>query len=106
PGRRRGPGPGTVWPMTTDDLPPTDAWALDRADEASAEGTDDPWVLAGRLVLGDDDVVACAAGAVRASASGHGFSMWLIALDEQSWSTGVLVQVTDLTDVPRPGEPV
>ncbi len=89
--------------MTTDDHPLPDAWPRDDAPHTSVDRCEDPWSLSGRLVDDDDDAVACAAGAVRAAASGDSFSMWVIALDEHCWSTGVIVQVPELWDVPPSG---
>lgn len=89
--------------MTTDPTLAPDTWAS----AYHSSGTqDEPWMHAGRLVGGDDDAVACAAGAVRAAASGDGLSMWLVALDEHGCSTGVIVELAELADVPPPGEVV
>ncbi|MBD8062404.1 hypothetical protein [Oceanitalea stevensii] len=87
--------------MTTDHTLAPDTWAS-ALDSTGTE--DEAWLHAGGIVLGDDDAVACAAGAVRAAAGGDGLSMWLIALDEDGRSTGLVVELAGLADAPPPGE--
>lgn len=86
--------------MITDDTLAPDTWACA---QDSIRTEDEPWMHAGGLVHSDDDAVACAAGAVRAAASGDGLSMWLIALDEDGRSTGLVVELAELPDTPPPG---
>ncbi|WP_152189612.1 hypothetical protein [Georgenia satyanarayanai] len=87
--------------MTPDETLAPETWASAQHDGGPE---DERWMHAGRLVLGDADAVACAAGAVRAAARGDGLSMWLIVLDEHSWSTGLVVELEGLADSPAPGE--
>ncbi len=95
--------------MTTDDATrqATDRWGrpvLDGVPQfGPLDGTDTSWPAGAMLVLGDDDVVACAAGFARAFSSEYFFTIWLIVLDAGGWTTKLAVELLDLP--PRPPDP-
>lgn len=93
--------------MTSDDAvqaPTTDAWGRpvrDGMPEFGPVGGDRTvWPAVPMHVVTDEDVVTCAAGFARAFTSEYFFTVWLIALDPDGWSTKECAELLDLP--PRP----
>lgn len=92
--------------MTTDDAVhmTTDAWGRPVLEEGSRYGPPDDdeelWPARPMLVLSDEDVVTCAAGFARAFSSDYFFTIWLIALGPDGWTTRDAAELVDLPQRP------
>lgn len=89
--------------MTTDDTveaPTTDAWGRavrDGMPEFGPPGGDrTAWPAVPMQVRTDEDVVTCAAGFARAFTSEYFFTIWLIALDRDGWTTKDCAELLDM----------
>lgn len=92
--------------MTTDDAvhTTTDLWGrpVHDGDPVLGPGDEDDWPASPMLVLGDDDVLACASGFCRAFSSEYFFTIWLLAVDEQGWTTKDAAELLDMPQRPPP----
>lgn len=91
--------------MSTDDVvrTTTDLWGrpvLDDGQRTGLPGDEAAWPSAPMLVLGDEDVITCAAGIARALSSEYFFTVWLVALDESGWATGTSAELVDMPQRP------
>ena len=94
--------------MSTDDtlLPTTDAWGRPVLEDGPRfgplDGDETSWPATDMLVLTDEDVVTCATGFARAFSSEYFFTIWLIALGEDGWTTKAVAELLDLPRLPPP----
>lgn len=95
--------------MATDDAAratTTDRWGRPVVDGGSCDGPlggdASCWPAGPMLVLDDEDVVTCATEFCRAFSSEYFFSIWLIAVDENGWTTRGAAELLDLPQRPPP----
>ncbi|PYG02286.1 hypothetical protein SAMN05216184_101758 [Georgenia satyanarayanai] len=92
--------------MTTDDAvcETTDAWGRPVLEEGPRygplDGDENAWPAQPMLVLSDEDVVACAVGFARAFSSEYFFTVWLIAVGPDGWTTRGAAELLDLPQRP------
>lgn len=67
------------------------------------DGSEDAWPAQPMLVRTDEDVVTCAAGFARAFSSEYFFTIWLIAVGPDGWTTRSAAELLDMPQRPPPG---